>query len=184
MTTTRLNSDIRAAITKAATEHAFKKRETAHEKRAKAWSLAVYREALGPNGLRLIKKMPESWLVQEDGFYCRFAGQTERISLGAITKLPYGWTRSGYSNSGSSHPSLPASHPLSEERLLLAAERSKLDSDRQMVRANIQAVLMSHSTLEGLFKTWPECKRFAPPAAPQSVALALPIKQLNEMIGL
>lgn len=181
--TTRLNSDIRAAITKAATEHAFKKREQAHEKRQKAWALAVYREALGPEGLKLIKKMPETWLSQSDGFYCRFAGEVHRVTLAARAKLPFSWTRSSY-DSNSAHPSLPASHPLNEDRLLLSAEATKLHDDRQLVRANIQAVLMSHSTLEGLFKTWPECKRFAPPAAPQSVALALPIKQLNEMIGL
>lgn len=168
-----------------ALEHAFKKRRTELDKRQAKWGTAVYREVMTPTGLKLVKRMSENWLVMTDSIRVEFAGQRELVRIASGEKtlpVPATWAPNAYSLQ--KPPRIPASHPLNEERLLLDRDEQSLHDDKQRVRANLHAVLMAHSTLESLIKNWPECKKFCPSAPAQVTALALPVEELNKMLGL
>jgi hypothetical protein len=183
--TTRLNASIREHIMRKALEHAFTKRRAELDKRQARWGAAVYRECMTPTGLKMVKRMPENWLVMTSSMRVEFAGEREMVTIAHGDKtlpVPGTWAPNAYAYS--KPPRIPASHPLNEERLLLSRDEQAIHDDKQRVRGNLHALLMAHSTLESLIKNWPECKKFCPPAPAQVTALALPVAELNKMLGL
>lgn len=133
----------------------------------------------------MVKRMPENWLIMTDSIRVEFAGERQMVTVATKDKLlpvPSTWCTQAYHVS--KPPRITASHPLNEERLLLARDETAIHNDKARVRANLHAVLMAHSTLESLVKNWPECKKFCPPEPAQVTALALPVAELNKMLGL
>jgi hypothetical protein len=79
-------------------------------------------------------------------------------------------------------------HPLSQRRDVLEKLRSALRADKDRASSQIKGVLSSCSTLRQFVEIWPEAASFVKDfeqAGPAAVtALALPIKSLNEQLGL
>lgn len=167
----RLTSFIRDGIM----ENVAKQFEPERKKLAQQeleFAVRLYRE-IYPDW-RKMARAPKGWLHTYTGFEVRVDGQRRYYRLENEVPMP------------AEEPvrNMPAA--LKEEAFTLELRKEKFMERLSEARRQTRAVIHSVTTLKKLLEVWPECKKLLPKELkePTTTALAIPIPQLNSMLGL
>jgi len=181
MKSVRLTQDMRQKILCRLLEHAFGDRQKELRTDDEAFGLAVYEDVYDVLTRRRMKAFPEGFLKLKIHLKVAFGGQQDQVCWKGLrpTSAAHEYDRA---------KSYLADHPLSKRRDELEQRRSRLREEQNKSRSQIKSVLDSCSTIRQLVEIWPEASSFVEDFAasgPAAVtALALPIKSLNEQLGL
>lgn len=109
-----------------------------------------------------------------NSIYLNIAGMAYRASWIGFRPTPY------------CHK-LMAGHPLVQLFLDIEAQSKALDAEREQLEAQVRAALGSFTTVNKLLAAWPEAAELLPeysPAKPKATLPAVPVADLNKLIGL
>lgn len=181
MKSVRLTQDMRQKILGRLLTHGFGKQVTALRADDEAFGLAVYEDVYDKLARRRMKSMPEGYMKQSLHLTVAFGGQQDQVvwkgHLPIASKDEYDRAKS-----------YQADHPLAQRRDILERRRVALRAEKEGALHKIKAVLASCTTIRQLVEIWPEAEEFVRDfvaSGPEAVtALALPIKSLNEQLGL
>jgi len=181
MKSVRLTKEMRLKILSRLLGHAFGKRESELQADDEAFGLAVYEDVYEPLVRRRMRSLPDGFMMKRGHLKAAFGGQQDQVAWKGL--LP---TASAHEYDRAK--SYPADHPLSLKHDELEKRRGRLRAEKDGVRSQIRGVLESVTTLRQLAEVWPEASSFVQDfveSGPVAVtALALPIKSLNEQLGL
>lgn len=174
--TIRLNNEIRRRIARALTDRKFGKEEKALESRKTKLGMDVYCATYTALERSRMNRLPEGWLGTTGALQASFAGQSAYLKLGKRVRMP----------ANEKDMRFAFDHPLSVEWNAIYRDETKLKENRQAAYHAAMGAMHKCQTLEKLLKVWPEVKPFVPETltAQVTVALAIPIPQLNTMLGL
>lgn len=181
MKSVRLTKEMRLKILSRLVEHAFGKLAKELQADDDAFGLAVYVDVYDPLVRRRMRALPEGFIAKKCAIRVAFGGQQNQVSwrgfLPIAAKHVYDRAKSYLSDD-----------PLSQRHDALERRRNLLRAERDGVWSQIKGVLESCTTLKQLVEIWPEAESFVRDFAEQGpaavTALALPIKSLNELLGL
>ena len=181
MKSVRLTLDMRQKILNRLLEHAFGVRLKELREDDESFGLAVYEDVYDVLTRRRMKAFPEGFFKLQCHIQVSFGGQQYRVCWKGLrpTAAAHEYDRA---------KSYVAGDPLSQRRDELEKRRSRLREEQDRSRSQIKSVLASCSTIRQLVEIWPEASSFVEDfvaSGPAAVtALALPIKSLNEQLGL
>lgn len=176
----RLTKEIREDIIYKAMSKAFDARDKAHEKATTALADALYAHEYGA-AEKIARKLPQG-----------FCSASNYIRIGAAG---FSWRggRDGLKHNGlkmsKSRPvpvytgediKVGGSHPLNDQAQAVAEEYQAIQRDKAALRAKLEALVYSVTTVAKLRDAWPECEKFLPAAAPKSTSL-VPVELVPEV---
>lgn len=174
--TIRLNNHIKQKIAKALCERKFGKQEKEIVARRAKLALDVYNDTYTAQQRSRMNRLPDGWLATTMYIHPSFAGQSSQMRLPKSVRVP----------SNNPDKRYDAVHPFTQEFNSIYRDNQKLSEERQAAYTAAMGAMHKCQTLEKLLKVWPEVKPFVPETltAQVTVALAIPIPQLNTMLGL
>lgn len=186
----RLNTAVRAEITRNAVKTLYERR-VAMEEREAALAVRCWTNAFTPKehtALQMVQDSsdkPMRWLKFEHRLTFNVAGQTVRLRAKEAHPVPQGY-----------YTSCPLGNPItiSQNKTLVndvrawQADSEELKSEISIAEKTLATLLKTVGSTETLFKAWPEGKKFysAPPLTPASKISvpAVQMQALNTMLGL
>jgi hypothetical protein len=180
MKSVRLTVEMRNMILGRLLQHTFGERQEAIRKDELAFGRDVYDDVYDPLMRRRMRSLPDGFLHKSTGLYVTFGGQHDKVDFGELRNVAARHESCGVAIS------YPADDPLTARHADLNNRRRRLKEERDGARSQAKAVLYNVSTLKKRLEVWPEVSSFVKDlqgsAAPTE--LALPIKSLNEILGL
>ena len=181
MKSVRLTENMRRNVRERLLTHAFGKRQQELRADDEIFGGDVYETVYDALVRRRMKSMPEGFFRLASYLKVAFGGQQDQVVWRGLRPIA---SKHEYDRAAS----YVADHPLSQRSDALEKRRRDLKTDREAAYQKIKAVLASCSTLRQLVEIWPEAEPFVRDfqvSGPAAVtALALPIKSLNEQLGL
>lgn len=180
---TPLNNETRNHIRSAVLKHRFEKEAKRLDKVRDGTADEFYNQMLTPSQRRIINTAPEGWFREKTGVFFYVMGESHYCAFpdDKPRRVPSNFER--YSNN--------AVRASDSEGVGLTvktyyADKKKMDDDRDAASAAVGETLRAFRYVEDLVEAWPEVKKFIPKDAVKAAttALAIPPKQLNEMLGL
>jgi putative DNA base modification enzyme with NMAD domain len=172
---TRINESIRHHVICRIVEDKFKPLQKALDERGKDVALAVYNAMYNEEQQKLMASLPSGWLCTRTRIEVSVDGERHCYYLAKDKPSPdnhrdYRTTRRT--------PVGALIHKYETEK---EAFEERKDEALRLARA----ALASHRTVEALVKAWPEVEPYLPKGSePMTTALAVPVKQLNALLGL
>jgi len=178
----RLNDRMRRVILDRLTQHAFQAAREEIDRERAALATAVYDDVYPPDVQRKMGRLPEGFLETNSQICVNMGGQSVRID---VKDRPVAFRHHYFSAAAKA---FPASHPFTLRHNDLHARTLKLGEESSKARAQAKAALESCVTCRQLVEAWPEAepfvRDFVTAKSPQSVALAVQVKDLNRQFGL
>lgn len=172
----RLNSDIRKHICAKLLSNKFDAQQKQLAKDNYALAEAAYDVLYTKQEQRKLASLTDGWMIQRCHFYVYVLGQHIYLTLRKEKSFTY------KHNSDSIYIHDDA---FTKQWQKYVRDNELLNTQRYGAGQSIMSVLKSCSTTESLIKKWPECAKFVPKdEAKITTALAIPFKQLNQMLGL
>lgn len=177
---TRMNEVIRDAMLIGLLNHKFKSLIEASDKVRDSIADMLYRTVLDAKQRRQIAAAPEGWFQERGEVYFNVDGRSYNFSFRRCQRVPFSWSRYEHRLHFASDSEFGAFV------LKYYADKAQLDEERDKARMAVKATISSFRNLEDLLEAWPEAKDFVPKDTKKAltVALAIPPKQLNQMLGL
>lgn len=175
--TTRLTNELRTHILGQLLDHKFKAKEQEHKSRESDLALSVYKTMYTEEQIAKMNALPDGWLEEVNYFRCYIRGRSTHmdIATGSV-RVPHDHDH---------YYDVPVDSAVAKAWALLENDREALREARVHAYQAAGAALRQAYSVEKLVTLWPEVKPFVPQTAvPQVVSLALPIPQLNMMLGL
>ena len=183
MATVRLNEKIRQAILKKLMEHAFTEEQKLLERDHERLAFDVYNDLYPADVQRKMKRLPANFFDTNASIMVNLGGQSVHLK---VPKCPVGYVH--YSTGYTPARSYAADHPFSERHAGLYSRKKDLEDRAAVARKHAYSVIYSCATCKQLVEVWPEVEPFVSPftkaSSPQSVALMVPVKELNRQFGL
>ena len=107
-------------------------------------------------------------------------------NLGGLRVGRYSFSPEGDSRYAVCRPTVPSNHPLALEWHSIEGQREELADRREVIRAQVESITDSVTTIKKLLEVWPEARELLPPNE-QPVISNVPavlISSLNAAIGL
>jgi hypothetical protein len=177
---TRLNEIIREALLVGALDHKFKPRRAELQKINDGIADLLYVTVLNTAQRTSISKAPEGWFAERGEIYFSIDGKSYNFYFSRLRRTPHSWTRYEHRLHFSSDSEF------GKHVLKYYADKQQVDDEFDKARMAVKATIAQFRYLEDLVEAWPEIKAFIPKDAKKAmtVALAIPPKQLNAMLGL
>lgn len=178
-----LNQATREVILEAVLDHRFAKQKKDLDKESGKFGDMIYNELLDAKSRRQINFSPDHWFDTTTAIFAYIDGKNVRFVMSERRRKPYHWNASEhYGNVYLVSGTSPAA-------TVIVAHWAKEEAYTQAyvsARAAVKATLQAFKYVEDLIQGWPEVKKFVPKdeAKAATMALAIPPKQLNEMLGL
>lgn len=183
MASVRLNEKIRQAILKKLMEHAFAEEQKLLDRDHERLALDVYNDLYPADVQRKMKRLPVNFFATDTTILVNFGGQTVNLK---VTKCPVSYAH--YSTAYTPAKAYAADHPFSERHAGLYSRKKDLEERAAVARKHAYSVIYNCVTCKQLVEVWPEVDPFVIPftkaSSPQSVALMVPVKELNRQFGL
>lgn len=176
----RLTNFIREQILNALLKHSFEARENDLKERKQAFAKEIYNDIYPPKVRAAMAALPAGFLPTDKYLRVAFEGGSyTRVCFGE--RLPI--AKAHEYNAAKVYP---PEHPFTARFIALDREEKDLEREKDEAKNNAKAVLESVTTVKKLIDVWPEVETFARPYAAESTsrAVALPIRELNAMLGL
>lgn len=176
----RLTNFIREQILDAVLKHAFAEREKALEAEKHALGDAVYNDTYPEPLRKQMAALPEGFLPTDSDLRVQFEGHR-------FTHVYFGERRRvAKCHDYSAARVYDEKHPLTLRYEAWKKAQDELGAEKSKAKSSAEAVLGSVTTVNKLIQVWPEVEQFARPFAKESPsrAIALPIKELNQSLGL
>lgn len=183
MATVRLNEHIRQSVLKKLMEHAFAEEQKLLDRDLERLAVEVYNDIYPADLQRKMRRLPANFFDTDASIAVAMGGQVVHLK---VPKCPVAYVHyhSGYTPA----KTYAASHPFSERHDELYRRRKDLEERSATARKHAYSVLTSCATCKQLVEVWPEVEPFVSPftkaSSPQSVALMVPVKELNRQFGL
>lgn len=173
---TKLTKYIRDDILKAAVDHRFGPEYVALDRREGLLATKVYRAVFHADFERMTS-LPDGWLYETNSVCVQLGTQHTQLRSEKDIRLPW-------SKRGDCLAVFDGSHPFAEEYEAILRDRKDLDARRKKAKNAARSVLYSVSTVKQLVKVWPEVTEFVPLDSKPAQLPALPIAELNGLLGL
>lgn len=202
MASTRLTHAMRESAVKAAMAHRFDKEEAALCSDAHAFGLRVFAHFAGDD-LPKIKKLPARWFRHRETIYFDVPGIRSPFDTGhsfatggrgmiLLSEGRTAWRWSALLESPTPVPfwfedktlEIPRISDLWSEAEALAQRADKLRTAMNETQAKLSGTLNAFTTVEKLVAAWPEIAPFLPSKAAPAAVPALPLVELNKLLGL
>lgn len=201
MPTTRLSSDMRARIVKAALIHAFRPAVDALRERRAGLALSVYRDVFPENVQLRMNTLPRGWLPKVDRITAQmgpvvaslrfdgsfaFSNRTARL-YGLESKTGHTVERLMPSDkTGGVCAVYDIGHAFHQEHDAIEREALALAEKVERTEATTRATIDKFQNIDRLLEAWPEIRPFTEglAAKPRQTALAIPVATLNEALDL
>ena len=181
MPNVRLNDRIRLTVLERLMEHAFRKQMDDVNQLVTKLARDVYDDVYPLDIQRKMKRLPEGFFETSGVVHVGMAGQHVELRCEGRPVAPkYDFAQAS--------KSYAADHPFTIRHAEIYARKSKLNELRATCRRQAKAVLDNCSSCKQLVEVWPEVepfvRDFTQGKSPQSVALTVPVKELNRQFGL
>lgn len=192
---TRLTvSDKKEIANNAVNQSAIRERRKERDARRKAWAESVRLWINGDDEAKaaeIAQKIDKLLLEMPEGFAIRSTvlsmGNYKYVSFeGTRDRVCADWGDAKMVAGFNSTAQIPRGHALEVEHDEIEALDKAIKNDANKMRAQVNSVLNSVTTVAKLLKVWPECRELLPAGLGQDkVRLpAVPIKDLNAALGL
>lgn len=199
---TRLTKEMRAATVAALLKHKFEAAEKALCLDVEQFGRDCFAHFMGKDNPRDMAKCPAGWFRHEQRLDFEVSNQrpyfdiTTDYNTGKVvvrlSSLPR-WTWPillekshpiPYYMAETSKRQIKRDNPLWSVAESLNNRAAKLNEERREVDAKTYGALAAFTTVEKLVKAWPEVAEFIPGGKPPAMLPALPVEDLNKMLGL
>jgi hypothetical protein len=157
------------------------------KQREHALALAAYHSIYSQEERDLVAACPDNWFRKDNCLDFNVAGLSMRLQTGGEgLPVPYK-NKNGSDGYGCNPRGVIQAGELADKILALADDGKALNKERAKAKAALMAMLAKVSSLKKLQEIWPEGKPFyalLETAQTQSTALALPISDINKMLGI
>jgi hypothetical protein len=178
----RLNARMRRVILDRLLHHAFQAAREALAGEREALAAEVYDDVYPADVQRKMRRLPEGFLETSAQICVNMGGQSVSFS---VEDRPVAHKHHYFSTPAGSYP---ADHPFTLRHNDLHARFQKLDEESSRSRHVGEAALESCATLRQIVEEWPEAEPFVrdflEAQSSQSVALAVPVRELNRQFNL
>lgn len=175
----RLNESIRNEACAAMLRHAFDDREKALSEKRAALAVEYYEAAIPADVRAAMDKVPSRFFNMSGAIYVETSAIRGRVRLELPELRPMPFNTAVLAPAGE--------FPELEDRIAdCARDTEALQALGRETKKKILATLSSVRTIKQLEKVWPEAVPFVQACAPESkqTALSVPVKELNEALGL
>jgi hypothetical protein len=174
----RLTGWIRNGILNKLTAHRFDAEFAAINVRERALGEKIYHDIFSEAEIELMASLPEGWLLEQDSIGIQFSGyHYGSIELPSLFRFPM-------EKSCGCLKSYDGGTEFAAEWEKILADRADVKSRRVQARAAASAILESVTTTAALLSKWPEVAPFLPAATEVHQLPALPIDNINKLLGL
>lgn len=193
MASTRLTNYIRDRIRQALIKRTFDPRKKELTETEHALGRAVYNDLYSAEVQMQMHRMPEGFLPTACGVQVKFGDSFVQVnwdSADAARRIAARRIADKHDIRGRAAAKVyEPDHQLTKEFQKLQQLHKQFDDEMYEARRQINSLLGSCTTVEKLIRTWPEVEEFAKPflgkdAGVPSTALAIPIADLNKILGL
>lgn len=136
-----------------------------------------YRDLYPPDVLRKMKALPGSFFPSVNDLTFKFGGDVKQLYWGEDGTTS---RRVSFDHSEDVAKVYPATHPLTDRFRELNARKAKRKEQEQQLKAEINAILNSTSTVQALINKWPTVEPFARKylqAAQKAAQLPVPVPE-------
>lgn len=177
---TRMNEVIRDAMLIGLLNHRFKPLFDALDKVSEGIADMLYTTVLTAKERRQIKAAPPGWFQEKHEVYFNVDGKSYNFNFREPRRVPFAWSRYEH------RLHFAGSSEFGAYVLKYYADKAALEEQRDKARMAVKATIATFRYLEDLVEAWPESKQFVPKDTKKAltVALAIPPRQLNQMLGL
>lgn len=178
-----LNQAVRLLILEAVLNHRFSKQKKELDKQSAKFGDMIYNELLSPNDRKRMNESPDNWFDTTTNICVYVNGTHGYYEFTTRRRKPCHWNKvEKYGNVQLMSGVSPSATVITAFR----RDEEKYNADYQAARMAVSATLKAYKFIEDLIEQWPEVKKFVPKdeAKSATMALAIPPKQLNEMLGL
>lgn len=192
---TRLTvSDKKEIANNAVNQSAIRERRKERDAKRKAWAESVrlwvngddeaVAQEVGEKIQNLLSQMPDGF--RDNAHFLPYSNFKRVQFEGQRGVVMAEWWQSRIVRNGATAVNIPRDHALHAEYLEIEALDKAIQADANKMRAQVNSVLNSVTTVAKLLKVWPECRELLPAGLGQDkVRLpAVPIKDLNAALGL
>lgn len=201
----RLTKYDRERLKKNIISHKFDaKKFEEHEKAIASLAAAVYNSVLSDKDQALIASLPKGWIGEHNHIYVNWSGNQTNLSFNGDLAGHIDWEvrgLTGYRGKTASvtkpipqsltsynSPNVRAKGDIEDRIRVTIKEVQDFNKEIKTLSRSVGAVLSSVTTTNRLKEVWPESKPFVDAlfksGKPQSTAVALPINDLNQKLGL
>jgi hypothetical protein len=201
-TARKLNEQLRKQTVGAVLKDVFGKRIKALDATERKLGEKIVQIALGDD-YRLFKKCPRSWFKERSSLDFNFLGQHRQLRWNGASHWNYilfdvysseereegGFItpRSLVNDYGGSSLTIDRAHALSEELEAHFSIVQALEEEAKQLKAEVQAIVKSATTVARLIEAWPLAKKYLPKEAFEEVVVtglpAILIEQVNDKIA-
>jgi hypothetical protein len=178
----RLNARMRRVILDRLMQHAFQAAREAVDRERADLAAEVYDDVYPADVQRKMRRLPEGFLETSSQICVNMGGQSVSFS---VEGRPVAFKHHYFSEPAKSYP---ADHPFTLRHNDLHARSQKLGEESSKSRHVGEAALESCASLRQLVEEWPAVepfvRDFAESKSPLTVALVVPVRELNRQFKL
>lgn len=177
----RLTNDDRKVIRERLLAHAFGQRAAELLKEEHVLAAAAYDRVYSKKIRDAMAALPPGFVAEEGGIYATVAGRRCSLKFGEPRRV-----RSGYAgNIPDKCFNVLADDALGAKILAHANAEKALNEEREKAAMAVRAALSAMVTVKQCLERWPEVRTFVADLEKKpSTALAIPLRNLNKMLGL
>lgn len=183
MKTVRLNDRMRRKILDRLARHSFGKRWEVLHKSLRELGDIIYYVIYPKDVQKLMRKLPDGFLERHGQVRVSFAGTVDQVDFTELRMVA-----SKHAEFASVAAHFDVDHPITLRHDELTRAKRDLAREEEEALRQARAVVNHSYTLKQLLEAWPECRPFVEDLlaadSPETLALAIPVAELNRRFGL
>ena len=177
----RLNQTMRDEIISRLIAHRFQATLDEHAKREFELAEAVYTATYNAKTRQEMCALPKGWLEESSEIRLTFGGSSSHTQFQDEKPRRF---LSKHIRWGDGNLAFPTTSPLTKEFHNLERDKEMLRVEIVDVKNQVRAQLAHFTTIKKLRKEWPQIEQFTQGLGTAPMLPALPLRKLNEMLGL